>query len=400
LKKILFLSTLSFATNPRLVKEIELALQSGFSVTVVCFEFNNLTKQLNDEIKSRIVPKINYQGIPGNRSPLLPWLISSLLFSLSNIGLFFFPDNEYLYALRSNKRSWQLQQALKKLKKVFNLVVAHNPGSFYPAMTFAKKNKIHYGIDIEDYHPGESNTPARTAIYKKLNNIALPDADYITAASPLILEFSQTDLPVTLKCKHVLLNYFPSAEFLSPAKKNSEKLLMVWFSQNISFHRGLEELIPFIKNNDQIELHLFGNCDERFEKQWLLDCGNIQLHAPLPQCELHQQLAHYDIGLAIEPGKDLNNELALSNKILAYFQAGLYILASCTKAQRRFINERPEHGVLTSLLPDDLRCTIQQLIDQKQSLRRLSEERFVKAKKFNWENESEKLLDIWKEMCK
>jgi glycosyltransferase involved in cell wall biosynthesis len=396
--KILFLSTHNLSTNPRLVKEIELALQLSYSVSVLCFEFDNWSKPLNEEIKKRLVTKINYQSMPGSRAPLLPWLISSLFFSLSKIGLVFFPGNEYLLSLRSNKRSWLLQLALKKLKEKFDLVVAHNPGSFYPAMIFAKKNKIPFGIDLEDYHAGESNDEKVNTIYRKLNKATLPHAAYITGASPLILEHSEADLSVTLKNKQVISNYFSSMEFIIPVNSISEKLTLVWFSQNISFHRGLEELIPFMKNNDQIELHLFGNCDESFREQWLFDCSNIQLHASLPQSELHQQLAHYDVGLAIEPGKDINNEFALSNKILAYFQSGLYILASNTKAQRRFIIEHPEHGMLTSLSPDDLMHTFQHLTDQKQSLRALAKGRFGKAAKFNWENESGKLAEIWKEM--
>ena len=396
--RILFLSTHNLATNPRLVKEIELALLNDHTVSVICFEFNNWSKPLNDEIKKRLVPHIKYVGIPGNRKPFGRWFMSTLLFSLSKVVLIFFPGNVFQLSLRSNKRSWLLLKELKKMNDKFNLVVAHNPGSFYPAQLFAQKNKIPFGIDLEDYHPGESNDGKTIIFSKKLNRAVLPNADYITAASPLILEYSEADLPVPLKNKQVILNYFPSTEFTNPGNKDSEKLTLVWFSQNISFHRGLEQLIPAIRNNNQIELHFFGNCNETFRDRWLADCSNLQLHPSLPQWELHHRLALYDIGLAIEPGKDLNNELALSNKMLAYFQSGLYILASNTKAQERFITEHPEHGMLTSLSSEDLKRAIQKLIDQKQSLRASSNARYETAKKYDWEHESEKLTRIWEEM--
>ena len=381
LKKILFLSTHNLATNPRLVKEIELAMENRYSVSVLCFEFDNWSKPLNEEIKKRLVPHLNYRGIPGNRNPFGTWLMSSLLFSLSKIVLIFFPGNVFLLSLRSNKRSWLLLRELKNMDEKFDLVVAHNPGSFYPAHLFARRNKIPFGIDLEDYHPGESNDDKMNALSQKLNRALLPKAAYITAASPLILEYSEADLPVILKNKQVVLNYFPSMEFTNPRHNISEKLSLVWFSQNISFDRGLEQLVPSIKDNDQIQLHLFGNCDEGFKAQWLADCNNIEVHPSLPQAELHHRLSNYDVGLAIEPGKDLNNELALSNKILAYFQSGLYILASNTKAQERFINEHPEHGTLTSLSSGNLKQTIQQLIDHKQSLRSASKNRFERRQK-------------------
>lgn len=395
--RTLFLSTHNLATNPRLVKEIELALQNEYSVAVLCFEFDNWSKPLNEEIKKRLVSKINYRGIPGNRKPFGAWLMSTLLFSLSKILLIFFPVNVSLLSLLSNKRSYLLWRELKKMNEKFNLVIAHNPGSFYPTQLFAQKNKIPFGIDLEDYHPGESNDEKVNGLYKRLNKAVLPNASYITAASPLILEYSEADLSIPLEKKKVVFNYFPSTEFINPENNISGKLKMVWFSQNISFNRGLEQLIPAIKNNDQIELHLFGNCDEGFRKQWLSDCVNIQLHPSLPQVELHQQLSRYDVGLAIEENMNLNRNLCMTNKILAYFQSGLYILASNTNAQNRFINEHPEHGLLTSLSPDDLKQNIQRLIDLKQSLRASSKERFENAKKYCWENESAKLIEIWKE---
>lgn len=398
-KGILFLTTHNLATNPRMVKEIKLALQHGYVVTVVCFKFNNWSKPLNEEIKKRLASKINYQSIPGNRKPLLLWLISSLFFSLSKIGLIFFPRSKYLLSLRSNKRSWLLNRALRKLEERFDLVVAHNPGSFYPAMIFAKKNKIPFGIDLEDYHPGESKDEKVNTVYRRLNKAILPHAAYVTGASPLILEYSEADLSATLKNRQVVSNYFSSTEFVSPPTNYSEKLMLVWFSQNISFQRGLEQLVASIKDNDQVELHLFGNGNESFKEQWLSDTRNIHLHSSLPQHELHLQLSKFDIGLAIEPGKDLNNELALSNKMLAYFQSGLYILASNTKAQAGFIHEHPDHGVLTSLSPGDVKQAIQKLVDQKQSLRASAKERYREAKKFNWENESLKLVEIWRDVC-
>jgi glycosyltransferase involved in cell wall biosynthesis len=386
------------ATNPRLVKEIELALQMDISVYVLCSEFDNWSKPLNDKIKKLLISKISYDGIPGNRKPFGRWLLSSLLFSISNRVLLFFPGNKLFLSVRSNKRSWLLLKELKRTKGKFDLVVAHNPGSFYPAMRFAKKNKIPFGIDLEDYHPGESNNKKLSTLSKRLNKAILPEAGYITAASPLILEYSEADLSVPLKNKEVLLNYFPSAEFCRLSKTNTDKLKLVWFSQNISFGRGLEQLIPAIKNNPGIELNLFGNCNESIRDQWLSGADNVYLHSSLPQSELHWQLANYDVGLALEENNNnLNRNLCLTNKIIAYYQSGLYILASNTKAQKRFIVEHAEHGIITSLETEDLKQTIQQLIDRKQSLRASAIERYENAKKYGWENESAKLVEIWKE---
>lgn len=398
-KQLLFVSTHNMATNPRLIKEINIALENNCKVTVVCCEFDNWSQILNEEIKKQLVPQITYHGIPANRKHVLPWLASTLIYFLSGILLNLFPKNAWLLSIKSNKISWLLLQQLKKIKNKPDLVIAHNPGSFYPAKLFSKRHNIPFGIDLEDYHPGESSNKKTSEHFKRLNRNILNSAAYITAASPLILQYSQADLSYRLHKCAIILNYFPSAEFAKPTTQSSEKLKLVWFSQNISFRRGLEQMIPVIKENKEVELHLYGNYDEAFKSEWLSSgCDNIILHPSISQSTLHLELCKYDVGLAIEPGKDLNNELALSNKILAYFQAGLYIFASSTNAQTEFINQHPHHGTLSSLSDDDLKKNISQLVQQKNKLRASSFDRFSNAKAYCWETESEKLLNLWTEL--
>ncbi|MEO9145218.1 MAG: hypothetical protein ABI237_06630 [Ginsengibacter sp.] len=393
--KILFITTHNLATNPRLVKEAKLAMSEGYQVSVLCFEFNNWSKAINDKIVERLKSNIMYYGIPGNRKPFMPWLSSSGIHSFAKVLLKLFPKNSWLLGMRSNKRAWLLSKELKKIKETFDLVVAHNPGSFYPAMNYAQKNKIPFGIDLEDYHPGENSRDEISPTDRELQNAVLPKASYVSAASPLILEYAQKDSNIPLKNGIVVLNYFPSAEFIKPTTKENKKLKLVWFSQQISFNRGLEQLIPVIKDIPDIELHLFGNCDEGFKKEWLTGHENILIHSVLPQRELHKKLAEFDMGLALEPGKDLNNELAISNKILAYFQAGLYILASNTLAQKQFIDQHPEHGRISELEARELAETLNDLLDQKEYIRSKAIARFEKAKVFCWEEESKKLAAIW-----
>ena len=365
---------------------------------MLCCSFNNWSKANNEKIKKRFAKHITYHEVSGNRIPVFPWLASTFFFSMSGILLKRFPKHSYLLSMYSNKRSWLLLNGLHAIKEKTDMVVAHNAGSFYPAQKFASKKNIPLGIDLEDYHPGETTEIKKGSFLKSLLIKILPTADYISAASPLILEKSMADVG-EIKCSpFVMLNYFPSSQFAEPFQNKSDKLLIAWFSQNISFNRGLEQVIPVIKTNLQTELHLFGNCNDSFKKEWLTGVSNIFIHNPLPQAELHQQLSAFDIGLAIEPGKDLNNELAISNKMLAYFQAGLYILASDTKAQNKFIQEHAEHGTVTTLHPVSFQKILNELVDKKEDLRNSSSARFESAKKNCWEKESDILFTAWKKV--
>ena len=279
------------------------------------------------------------------------------------------------------------------------MVIAHNAGSFYPAQLFAKKNKIPFGIDLEDYHPGETNDQKESQYSKALLKLILPRAKYITAASPLILEETKKITGQFTCNPQIILNYFSEEEFEAPDKNNSDKLQLVWFSQNIAKGRGLEEVIPAIKKNNQIELHLYGNMEPQFYKDWIEGTMNIFVHATLPQIELHKELSLYDAGLAIEkPSSNFNRDICLTNKLLAYFQAGLFILASETSSQKQFIEEYPRYGMLTSLVTNHLENVFQKLAANKNALRNTSRERFEKASNSSWENESQKLLQNWKQL--
>lgn len=276
-----------------------------------------------------------------------------------------------------------------------DIVVAHNVGSFYPALLFARKGTTALGIDLEDYHPGESTKPVVTRNTIQLLKNVLPDADYITAASPLIL--AETLKHVDVNCPtEVVLNYFNAEEFRQPAEIDSDKLQLVWFSQNISFGRGLEQVIPVVEKLENVELHLIGNCNAEFSERWLKARRNIHIHSALSQPVLHKTLAEFDIGLAIEPGKDRNNELAISNKILAYFQAGLFILASDTPAQQDFLSKHPHAGIVTALNANSFREALTQLVADKDKLRAKRIERYRKAREFSWEREGERVVALWK----
>ena len=108
-------------------------------------------------------------------------------------------------------------------------------------------------------------------------------------------------------------------------------LRLVWFSQNISAGRGLEYILPPLKKFvGTIELHLFGNLDGAFYEAHLKPMKNVFIHEPLPQKKLHNNLSNYDVGLALEIATDRNRDICLTNKLLAYFQAGLFVFASDT----------------------------------------------------------------------
>ncbi|MFD2515649.1 hypothetical protein ACFSRY_17375 [Pontibacter locisalis] len=400
MKRILFLTSNSLATNPRLVKELALAVKQ-FECTVISFKFYNWSDALDDEIKT-FFPNVAFRELSAGRKPLIPWLCSSIAVRLSQILYPLFRNNLLLNSFAHSKRSFLLWTALMRHTKKYDLVIAHNLASLYPAFSFAMGNNIPFAFDLEDYHPGESigsNPENEISRRKYLMAKLLPETLYVSYASPLIGDAFLSLFTDNFKKRHFLVNNsFLSKDFNITLEPASEKLSFVWFSQHISFGRGLELVVPILyQYRDQLSLTLIGNLNKNFYQSFLKEYDEvISFTASMAQKELHIALTAFDIGLAIElSAVDLNRELCLTNKIFAYCQAGLYILATDTNAQQLFMNQYQNVGEVVKQSAEEFETSIQSVLAKADEIKRGRESRSTTSKQLAWEHESEKLLNAW-----
>lgn len=394
--RILFITTHNLATNPRLVKEIKLALDEGFTVQVVCFEFKNWSYDYNNEI-IKSLKNASFIIIPANRKPAWPWfksvLLEKLFFACANI----FPLKGFYLSQAVSRRTILLIYAIKKITGNFDWVIGHNHGAIYPAIYASKKFNCKPGFDMEDYHPGEGNDIKQQGLIKKLLLEQLPKFRYISFASAEIKNRVVSDFGKEYQNWFIVLNYFSKTSFVLPASVNEDALKLVWFSQNINYGRGLEQVIPVIEGYfPKVKLTLIGNKHENFYTEFISKKKSIEMLSPMNQQTLHIALSKFDVGLAIEPGKDLNNRLAVSNKLLAYYQAGLFIVASDTPAHKNFFEKKPGIAIVTPLEKDTLMTVVEKLIVDKDTIRRNKQQRFTEAQSYNWESASQVLLNCWK----
>jgi hypothetical protein len=393
-KSILFLTTLNLATNPRLVKEIDLALSNNYNVTVICFEFNNWSKNNNDAIVERL-KDVNFIIIPAGRNPFLPWLYHMLKEKIYRILARFIPLGGFQISQAVSRRSGFLINAIKKINHA-DLVIGHNPGALYPTMIAAKKYNCPAGFDMEDYHPGENSNLKFQNLFIDLMAKILPTFNYISYSSKSIYRECISKIPCLQDRKSIIIhNSFSSNEFAFFDSKKNDKLELVWFSQNIDKNRGLENIIPIVdKYKKFICLTLYGNLNDEF-KYLVSNYDGFIWGGLISQLDLHHRLSTFDIGLALEPGKDLNNELALSNKLIAYLQAGLYVVATETIEQKKIVETYPDIGILIKKDFSNADFIISNLIQKKEIIRSERLKRYNSNRIFDWENTSSDLLSIW-----
>lgn len=397
-KNVLLLTSTNLTCNPRCLKEVILLKELGANLTVVAFNLHNWTNEMEVAINNK-QDCVSFHYIETGKKDFFNWLFNTFLEKGAQLALPLLPKNIFCASIALSKRSWQLLRWTKSNNINPHLVIAHNPAAFYPAYRIAMENNIPFAIDVEDYHPGE-NSPA---IAKKAVTILMkqliPKTGYTSFASPLIKEHTDKLMNTHSSASFIVKNHFPASQFCYVEPQMDKKLKMVWFSQNIDFGRGLEELLVVYKKfSHLINLTLIGNPRQRFCNDYLMNQSEITIIKPLQGEVLNKMISQFDIGLAIEPGKDFNNRIALSNKILTYFQAGLYILASDTAAQKLFISEQPGHGICTSLSINELTNTFVEILQHSNYIKSMKRNRFKKASLFNWENESKELTKVWEKL--
>jgi glycosyltransferase involved in cell wall biosynthesis len=397
LPKILFLTTHNLATNPRLVKEIKLALQHNYKIEVICYIFRNWSYELNNEMMHEFQNRgAKFHCIEAGRKHFFQWFAATLKEKTLRILSKVLPLKNEALANSVSRRNIGLLEGVTKITSA-DWVIGHNPGALWATLSAGKKLHCKTGFDVEDYHPGEGNDRHLQKLTKQLMQRVLPEMDYVSFAAPLIME----ELKKDIKCNHsnwfTVLNYFPSEEFALPETPLMGPLRLVWFSQNISFGRGLELILPAVESyKGMVELHLYGNVDEDFKKLNLEGIDNILLHGLVSQQQLHRQLARYDVGLALEPAKDKNNDLAVSNKLLSYLQAGLYVIATNTLAQENYLlNLQSDHIILDISNKENNIQILNQLVVEKKEMRMKRKFRFLQFKEKAWEVESKALTTIW-----
>lgn len=399
--KFIFLTSTNLASNPRCLKEIELAYQLGFEVTVFAFKMGNWTHAAEDQIRKRL-NGIEYHSLQATRTPFFPWLMNAIAAKGAKILYKLGCKSLLISAAVTDKRSITLLSAVRKKVPKCDLIIAHNPGAFYPAWQLSAKTGAPFAIDIEDFHPGENNGPLVDDTVTKVMKDILPNASYVSFASPLIREatlslFKKGHLRKTL----LINNVFPEREFPKPVSSDHdrcEKLKLVWFSQHISFNRGIDEILPLLEPfSTKLQLTLIGNLDLNFKVAVLDKYSFITVKGPMSQEQLNKSLGDHDIGLALESNKSgENRKICLTNKIWAYLQAGLCIWANNTPAQEQFARQFPHHTFIIDLDNKETVITLlQETLKNFSGLIRGKSTRWEINQQISWEIEKKTLIEQW-----
>jgi glycosyltransferase involved in cell wall biosynthesis len=219
-----------------------------------------------------------------------------------------------------------------------DIVYGGTSGALTATAEAARRLQVPYGLDLEDFHPGERSAGERDqpVLAERVERLVFSGAAFLTASSPMIADAYAQLYGIRPATIH---NTF-SLDLPLADGSDDAPLRFYWFSQTLGSGRGLEDFIRAAGCARVAgELHLRAGVSQPYLEplmRFSRDAApqlDIAIHAPAGPDDMVRLARGYDLGLSGEEPTVLNRRLCLGNKIFTYLAAGVPVLLSATPAQ-------------------------------------------------------------------
>ncbi|MES2628313.1 MAG: hypothetical protein V4616_05025 [Bacteroidota bacterium] len=393
--RLLFLTEGNLGSDPRCMKGVWLGRHAGFNIHVVSFTAHDHT----DAVEEKIVendPEIVIFKIDLQKRNVFRKAAVKALFVTCRALSYIFPGSAAIAARARGIKAIELITFARKHYHRTNIGVTHGPNTMYAGYVLNREMGSDIIADIDGYYPDCGESLHNGRLMKTLLKKTLPKTVYSTYSSSLIRDRLVNELGIPEEKTCTINNFFTRRDFIKPLAVNHPKLRLVWFSQEVTFGRGLENFLPAAeKVKNHIELTLIGTVDPLFEQEWLKGKGHISLPGWIPRRELHKRLAGFDVGVSVDDPGTSSRDLNLSTKLLSYYQSGLFILASDTTAHRTFFEENPGIGERAENSVSGMLKVLNELISIKEKIRADRQHRFEQTLESGYEFQAATQMRQW-----
>jgi glycosyltransferase involved in cell wall biosynthesis len=226
-------------------------------------------------------------------------------------------------------------------------------------------------------------------------NYAAKKFDYIITATPYIRDRFKKLNPNTIDINNFpLLNEFYTLDIKT---KNGNA---VCYIGGISKKRGIVELIKSLEYVDTI-LHLAGEFESEDLKKEVMKLSGwkkVKYYGFVNREKVKEILTNVNAGI-VNFLPELNHINSMPNKIFEYMSASLPVIASNFPLWKEIIEKNNCGICVDPTNPEEIAKAIKYLITHPEEAKKIGENgRRAVFEKYNWEKESEKLLDLYKEI--
>jgi glycosyltransferase involved in cell wall biosynthesis len=400
--RVCLITTGQPSTNPRLVKEADALTEVGCDVHVIAAYWASWAQDTDRVLMASRAWTLTFIDWSRGTAPLTYAFSRFRHWAARTSVRCAAPSHVAVAAL--SRVGPELSRAARR--QPADLYIAHNLGALPAAFAAARVHGARVGFDAEDFHSGQlpTDTDAHwVAFVQATERRLLPECAYVTAAAPGIAEAYQRQCDIRVPA--TVLNVFPLRDRPTTLRtgNSTEPIRLYWFSQTIGPNRGLEDVVRAMAlvRGAQVHLELRGVWQGGYEsrlRELARACGlsneDIVAQPPAAPDEMVRLAARADIGLALEPGTTVNNDIAISNKLYTYLLAGAAVVASNTSGQSRAVAELAGAAVTyTAGSPESLAAALATWCTDRDALQRARADAWrLGERRFNWDIEKQEFL--------
>ena len=287
----------------------------------------------------------------------------------------------------------------------FDLLVSNDLDTLLPNYLVSKLKSLPLIYDSHEYFTGVpeiQNRPFVRWVWKSIEKSVFTRLKHVMTVSDSIARLYESEYG--LKPATVRNCSMKTEQIIAFSREELEidpnHLLLILQGTGINIDRGGSELIDAVNFTDSVSLLIVGDGDQfMFLKEKVSILGLTDRIKIIPKCPwitLMRYTRSADAGLSLDKNSNLNYQFSLPNKLFEYISAGIPVIATDLQEISKIINEFNCGILITEPCPAAISSAIISLRDNRQLLKALKYNSVTASKSVNWENESIKVVDLYK----
>lgn len=285
-----------------------------------------------------------------------------------------------------------------------NCLLSNDLDTLLPNFWISRLKRIKLIYDSHEYFtevPELVNRPKVQKVWKRIEEYVVPKLPEMITVCKSIADMFHEKYGIDV---HVIRN-IPMRKMLpSPATREEvgldpEKHILLLQGSGINIHRGSEELVEAMRYLDDCQLVIIGGGDvlpilkEKVAQNHWDEKVKFFPRMPYQKMMAITQLA--ELGFTLDKDTNLNYRFSLPNKLFDYIQAGVPVVASHLVEIERIVRNYNIGTFVENHDPQSIAETIENALNDKDSLALWKQNLTIAARELCWENEEKVLLGIY-----
>lgn len=285
-----------------------------------------------------------------------------------------------------------------------NLLLSNDLDTSLPNYFVSKLKGVRMIYDSHEYFtetPELVHRPKVQKVWKRIEEFVVPRLGEMITVCDSIADLFRQKYGVTC---HVIRNIPARKALPEKGEKKAlglpdDKHLLVLQGSGINIQRGAEELVQAMQYLDDCFLMIIGGGDvlptlkQMVEELIITDRVLFLPRMSYAKMMAHTQLAEF--GFCLDKDTNLNYRFSLPNKLFDFIQAGVPIIASHLTEIEKIIRTYDLGMFIENHDPKTIADTIREGLSDAEMVKAWKRNLAIAAKDLCWENEEQKLLEIY-----